>query len=85
MDHGESAIMYVHIDPLPLESPFPTLFFPSRSSQSPELSFLSYAAGLHYFTRSRVHMNPLQCSFLENPRDGGAWWAAVYGVAQSRT
>ena len=29
--------------------------------------------------------NPLQCSRLENPRDGGAWWAAVYGVAQSRT
>ena len=29
--------------------------------------------------------NPLQCSWLENPRDGGAWWAAVYGVAQSRT
>ena len=28
--------------------------------------------------------NPLQCSCLENPRDGGAWWAAVYGVAQSR-
>ena len=28
--------------------------------------------------------NPLQCSCLENPRDGGAWWAAVYGVA-SRT
>ena len=28
--------------------------------------------------------NPLQCSYLENPRDGGAWWAAVYGVAQSR-
>ena len=25
--------------------------------------------------------NPLQCSCLENPRDGGAWWAAVYGVA----
>ena len=25
---------------------------------------------------------PLQCSCLENPRDGGAWWAAVYGVAQ---
>ena len=31
------------------------------------------------------HGNPLQCSSLENPRDGGAWWAAVYGVAQSRT
>ena len=29
--------------------------------------------------------NPLQCSCLENPRDGGARWAAVYGVAQSRT
>ena len=29
--------------------------------------------------------NPLRCSCLENPRDGGAWWAAVYGVAQSRT
>ena len=29
--------------------------------------------------------NPLQRSCLENPRDGGAWWAAVYGVAQSRT
>ena len=29
--------------------------------------------------------NPLQCSCLENPRDGGACWAAVYGVAQSRT
>ena len=28
--------------------------------------------------------NPLQCSCLENPREGGAWWAAVYGVAQSR-
>ena len=29
--------------------------------------------------------NPLQCSCLENPRDGGAWWAAVYGASQSRT
>ena len=29
--------------------------------------------------------NPLQCSCLENPRDGGAWWAAVYGVAQGQT
>ena len=31
------------------------------------------------------HGNPLQCSCLENPRDRGAWWAAVYRVAQSRT
>ena len=29
--------------------------------------------------------NPLQCSCQENPGDGGAWWAAVYGVAQSWT
>ena len=29
--------------------------------------------------------NPLQCSCLENPRDGGAWWAAVSGVTQSQT
>ena len=29
--------------------------------------------------------NPFQCSCLESPRDGGAWWAAIYGVAQSRT
>ena len=29
--------------------------------------------------------NPLQCSCLENPREGRAWWASVYGVAQSRT
>ena len=29
--------------------------------------------------------NPLQCSCLENPRDGEAWWAAVYGVAELDT
>jgi len=29
--------------------------------------------------------NPLQCSCLKNPRDRGAWWAAIYGVAQSQT
>ena len=29
--------------------------------------------------------NPLQCSCLKNPRDGGAWWAAVYGIVQSQT
>ena len=29
--------------------------------------------------------NPLQCSCLENPRDGGAWWASIYGVAWSWT
>ena len=32
-----------------------------------------------------LEKDPLQCSCLENPRDGRAWWAAIYGVAQSRT
>ena len=35
--------------------------------------------------RTSQILHPLQCSYLENPRDGGALWAAVYGVAQSRT
>ena len=37
------------------------------------------------FMHWRRKWQPLQCSCLENPRDGGAWWAAVYGVAQSQT
>ena len=44
---------------------------------------------LHFhFSLSRIgegNGNPLQCSCLENPRDGGAWWASVYAVTQSRT
>ena len=44
---------------------------------------------LHFhFSRSCIgegNGSPLQCSCLENPRDRGAWWAAVYGVAQSQT
>ena len=41
----------------------------------------------HYIRRivGEGNGNPLQCSCLENPGDGGAWWAAVYGVAQSWT
>ena len=46
-------------------------------------------AWLHFhFSLSCIgegNSNPLQCSCLENPRDRRAWWAAVYGVAQSRT
>ena len=46
-----------------------------------------WATSLSLFTfmRWKSNGNPLQCSCLENPRDGGAWWAAIYGVAQSRT
>ena len=50
---------------------------------------VGHAERLHFhFSLSCIgegHGNPLQCSCLESPRDGGAWWAAVYGVAQSRT
>ena len=41
--------------------------------------------GAELLTLGPLHGNPLQCSCLENPRDGGAWWAAIYGVAQSQT
>ena len=39
----------------------------------------------HFSCVGEGNGNPLQYSCLENPRDGGAWWAAVYGVAQSWT
>ena len=39
----------------------------------------------HFHAFGEGNGNPLQCSCLENPRDGGAWWAAVYGVAKSWT
>ena len=39
----------------------------------------------HFSRTGEGNGNPLQCSCLENPGDGGAWWAAVYGVAQGRT
>ena len=45
----------------------------------------NWAASLSLSCIGEGNGNPLQCSCLENPRDGGAWWAAVYGVAQSRT
>ena len=44
---------------------------------------LSYAPVASYVGEGNG--NPLQCSCLENPRDGRAWWAAIYGVAKSRT
>ena len=46
--------------------------------------------GYALLTTPRLHFgegngNPLQYSCLENPRDGGAWWAATYGVPKSQT
>ena len=46
---------------------------------------LEKGTGTHPSILGEGNGNPLQCSCLENSRDGGAWWAAVYGVAQSRT
>ena len=47
----------------------------------------NWATSLSLFTfmHWRRKWKPLQCSCLENPGDGGGWWAAIYGVAQSRT
>ena len=44
-----------------------------------------WAASLSLSSIGEGNGNSLQCSCLENPGDAGAWWAAVYGVAQSRT
>ena len=57
-------------------------FYEHRSA----CSFLNYGFVWIYAQEcGEGNDNPLQCSCLENPRDGGAWWAAVYGVAQSWT
>ena len=61
-----------------------SLGFPGGSADLPAMVDLGSTPGLG---RSPGEGNsyPLQYSCLENPRDGRAWWAAVYGVAQSRT
>ena len=68
---------------------FPILLFSSISFHfSLKKTFLSLLGTLHLdgfiFLFGEGNGNPLQYSCLENPRDRGAWWAAVYGVAQSR-
>ena len=73
------------------------IFFPGESQRQKSLA--SYSPWdskeldrterlLFHFSLSCIgegNGNPLQYSSLENPRDGGAWWAPIYGVAQSRT
>ena len=71
--------------------------FAWRISRMEEPGRLQSMGSLESDTTERLHFhfsllcigegngNPLQCSCLENPRDGGAWWAAVCGVTQSRT
>ena len=66
---------------------FPSLGFPDSSVGKESTSNVGDLDLIPGLGRSPGEGNgyPLQCSCLENPRDGGAWWAAVYGVAQSRT
>jgi len=81
-----------------LISPLPTpVLLPGKSHGQRSLVGCSSWSRQESDTTERLHIhfslsciregngNPLQCSCLENPRDGGAWWAAIYGVAQSRT
>ena len=68
-----------------------------KISRTEEPGGLQSMGSLRVDTTARLHLhfsfscigegngNPLQRSCLENPKDGGAWWAAVYGVEQSRT
>ena len=49
------------------------------------VGFIKWTLRLDSTTYGEGNGNPLQCSCLENPRDSGAWWAAVYGVAQNQT
>ena len=59
-----------------LFSDFPFYLIKKKSNMNRKGLFLIVGEG---------NGNPLQCSCLENPKDRGAWWAAVYGVAQSWT
>ena len=73
------------------------VFFPGKSHGRRSLEGCSPWGREESDTTERLHFhfslscigegngNPLQCSCLEKLRDGGAWWAAVYGVAQSQT
>ena len=72
--------------------PFHGLFCRANNFNFDVVKFISFSLLQIFFfnIKSKAHSGegngkPLQCSCLENPRDGRAWWAAVYGVAQSRT
>ena len=56
---------------------------PWRRKESDTIEWLHFHFSLSYIGEGNG--NPLQCSCLENPRDRGAWWAAIYGVTQSGT
>ena len=56
---------------------------PSGRYESETTEWLHFHFSLSHIAEG--YGNPLQCSCLENPRDGRAWWSAAYGVTQSRT
>ena len=55
-----------------------------QESDTTEQLHFHFSLSLFTFHIGEGNGNPLQCSCLQNPRDGGAWWAAISGVAQSR-
>ena len=57
----------------------------SMGLQRVRLDLSHFTFTFHFHALEKGNGNPLQCSCLENPRDGRAWWAAVYGVAESDT
>ena len=88
--------MYIHIYPRRQWQPTPVLM-PDKSHGRRSLVGCSPWGHYELDTTEQLHLHfslscigegngkPIQYSCLENPRDRGAWWAAVYGVAQSRT
>ena len=95
--HRAGKVKYSKFPPsMQIRPPTPVLL-PGNSHGRRSLVGCSSWGRLRVGTTERLHFhfslscigegngNPLQCSCLENPKDGGAWWASVYGVAQSRT
>ena len=98
---NDIILFFLWLSSIPLERrrqwhPTPVLL-PGKSRGWRSLVGCSPWGRAESYTTERLHFhsalscigegngNPLQCSCLENPRGRGAWWAAVYGVAQSQT
>ena len=68
-----------------LQSPYAVILEPPKIKSAPVSTVSPSISHEVMAPDGEGNGNPLQYSFLENPRDGGAWWADVYGVTQSRT